>query len=88
VTELRKGTYYAVMDLQTRNGTVEIDARPSDAIAIALRLNAPIFVRDPVFAEAGEMVIPDFERREEERLPERRRRQPIGISPATPQRSL
>jgi len=88
VTELRKGTYYAVMDLQTRNGTVEIDARPSDAIAIALRLNAPIFVRDPVFAEAGEMVIPDFERREEERLPKRRRRQPIGISPATPQRSL
>ncbi len=88
VTELRSGTYYAVMDLQTSGGTVEIDARPSDAIAIALRLNAPIFVRDSVFAEAGEVVIPEFEKREEEYLPERHHRQPIGTSPATPQRSL
>ena len=46
-----------------------------------------IFVRDRVFEEAGEVVPPDFERRsrpEPEELPE----QPIGTSPATPQRSL
>jgi bifunctional DNase/RNase len=45
VTELRNGTYFATIVLRSRNGTVDIDARPSDAIAIALRADAPIFVR-------------------------------------------
>jgi bifunctional DNase/RNase len=54
VTELRGGTYYAVLSLRTRSGVLELDSRPSDAIAIALRAGAPIFVRAPVFAAAGE----------------------------------
>jgi bifunctional DNase/RNase len=45
VTELRNNTYFATIALNTRNGAVDIDARPSDAIAIALRSEAPIFVR-------------------------------------------
>jgi hypothetical protein len=45
VTELRNNTYFATIVLNTPSGTVDIDARPSDAIAIALRSEAPIFVR-------------------------------------------
>ena len=45
VTELRNGTYFATIVLRSASGTVDIDARPSDAIAIALRSEAPIFVR-------------------------------------------
>jgi bifunctional DNase/RNase len=50
VTELRDGTYYAVMHLESGRARVGIDARPSDAIAIALRVRAPIFVRESLFA--------------------------------------
>ena len=52
VTELRGGTYYAVLTLRARAGEVEIDSRPSDAIAIALRAGAPIFVRAELFESA------------------------------------
>jgi bifunctional DNase/RNase len=54
VTDLRAGTYYATLALRAGSRRVEIDARPSDAIAIALRLRAPIFVRDHLLArDAG-----------------------------------
>jgi bifunctional DNase/RNase len=47
VTDLRDGTYYATLAIRAAGDRrVEIDARPSDAIAIALRTGAPIFVRD------------------------------------------
>lgn len=53
VTELREGTYYALLHLQSGGRSVPIDARPSDAIAIALRAHAPIFVREPLFAQGN-----------------------------------
>ncbi len=46
VTDLREGTYYATLAIRAGGQRVEIDARPSDAIAIALRTHAPIFVRE------------------------------------------
>jgi hypothetical protein len=49
VTDLRDGTYYAVIALQRDGRDVEIDARPSDAIALALRAAAPVFVRENLF---------------------------------------
>jgi bifunctional DNase/RNase len=45
VTELRNGTYFARIVLLSHGEIVDIDSRPSDAIAIALRVHAPIFVR-------------------------------------------
>jgi bifunctional DNase/RNase len=54
VTEIRDGTFYAILVLRSHGKQVEIDARPSDAIATALRAGAPILVRDQVFEEAGE----------------------------------
>jgi bifunctional DNase/RNase len=49
VTDLRGSTYYATLTIESNGDPVEIDARPSDAIAIALRTGAPIFVRDHLF---------------------------------------
>jgi bifunctional DNase/RNase len=52
VTDLRDSTYYATLTIRSGSRRVEIDARPSDAIAIALRTGAPIFVRDHLFEHA------------------------------------
>ena len=48
VTELRGTTYYAVIELMINGRTVEIDSRPSDAIAVAIRTDTPIFASDGV----------------------------------------
>jgi bifunctional DNase/RNase len=43
ITELRENTYYALITLDVNGREVDIDARPSDALAIAVRLKSPIF---------------------------------------------
>ena len=43
ITRVQQSTYYAEMQIEGPPGVVEVDARPSDSIAIALRLDAPIF---------------------------------------------
>jgi bifunctional DNase/RNase len=53
VTELRENTFYAVITV-VQNGTeIEIDSRPSDAIALAVRAEAPIYAADDVIEESG-----------------------------------
>ena len=56
VTRVDDGTFYAAVTLDTPRGARVVDARPSDAIALASRADAPIFVADEVLAVAG---IPD-----------------------------
>ncbi len=46
ITRLENNTYYAELHLTNREGVVQIDARPSDSIAIALRLSSPIFAAE------------------------------------------
>jgi uncharacterized protein len=53
INELRDGTFYAKLFVEGVNETQEIDSRPSDAIALAVRYGAPIFVDEEVLAEAG-----------------------------------
>ena len=53
VTEVRNDTYFARLYLDVNNEEVEIDSRPSDAIALAVRAEAPIFVEDEVIDQAG-----------------------------------
>jgi len=52
VCDLQENTFYALIYLSMNGGTVAIDARPSDAIALALRTRAPIFVEDRVIDNA------------------------------------
>lgn len=49
INDLRDGTFYARLNLDTQ----EIDSRPSDAIALAVRFGAPIYVAEKVMEEAG-----------------------------------
>jgi uncharacterized protein len=53
VTELRDNTFFAVITVQQNGTELEIDSRPSDAIALAVRAEAPIFVADEVIEESA-----------------------------------
>jgi len=53
VTDLRDGTFYAKIYLELNGATYEIDSRPSDAIAVALRCGVPIYVNEEVMEEAS-----------------------------------
>lgn len=53
VTELRENTYHARITIVQDGKEVEIDSRPSDAIALAVRCEARIFASDDVIAESG-----------------------------------
>jgi bifunctional DNase/RNase len=81
VTELRQGTYYALLSLRANGRLIEIDVRPSDGIALALRTEAPILVRASVFEEAGEALEMEEPGRPISWFP--RGAQPDGSSPAT-----
>ena len=52
VSDLRDNTFYALIYVETGSDTVAIDARPTDAIALALRAQAPIFVEESVIDNA------------------------------------
>src|SRR4026209_689616 len=52
VCDLQENTFYALIYLALDGGTVAIDARPSDPVALALRTHAPIFVEDTVIDNA------------------------------------
>ena len=53
VCDLKENTFYALIHLRTPHGPVAIDARPSDAIALAVRTDVPIYVEPHVFERAG-----------------------------------
>ncbi len=53
VTELRENTFYARITLQQNGSEIEIDSRPSDAIALAVRSGAKIYAADDVIDESG-----------------------------------
>ena len=53
VTELRENTFFAVITLQVNGNEFEIDSRPSDALALAVRASAPIFVADKVIDDSA-----------------------------------
>jgi bifunctional DNase/RNase len=59
VTDVRDGTFYAVIYLTTAKGeTMAIDARPSDALALALRTHAPVLVAEHVIAASATVEAP------------------------------
>ena len=56
VTELRERTFFAEIELQVAGESRTISARPSDAIAIAVRTETPIYASEDVLAEAGQVI--------------------------------
>ena len=55
VNDLKENTYYAMIHLDVENRRLVIDARPSDAIALALRMNASIFVDENVIKKSAKV---------------------------------
>ena len=69
VTELREGTFYAQLDMRRNGDSLEVSSRPSDAIALAVRMSVPIFANEEVLAEAS-ILIPGDEDEEVEKFRE------------------
>ncbi len=64
ICDLIDETFYAKLILEKDGKKIEIDSRPSDAIALALRLDAPIYVAEKVMDEAG-IIIPEEQETDE-----------------------
>ena len=62
LTRVEKSTYYAELHLRRDDHVIQIDARPSDSIVIALRLKAPIFAAEDLLniSSSEETIIPDI----------------------------
>ena len=58
VTELKDDTFYAVIWLEREGHVISIDSRPSDALALALRVDCPIFVEDEVLKNSKQSANP------------------------------
>ena len=67
VCDLKENTFYAIIHLTVRGERVAVDARPSDAIALALRSKAPILVEESVIVNAKNVDF-TFERADDDRL--------------------
>ena len=79
IDELHNETFYAKVVCEMNGEVHEIDARPSDAIAIAVRFNAPIFVSEEIMTEAG---IVEEQPREGEPSPEEEEEEELVEKPA------
>jgi bifunctional DNase/RNase len=53
ITQVKDNTYFAELHIHRDDHIIQIDARPSDSIAVALRLNAPIFTRDELLERSS-----------------------------------
>lgn len=56
VTDLAEGTFFAEIHLQAADGVYQVSSRPSDALALAARIGAPIFAEEAVVDEAATVV--------------------------------
>jgi hypothetical protein len=61
ITELRNDTFYAEISLNVNGKQMRIDARPSDAIALAVRAEVPVYVDEDVMSQAAIVPEPDLE---------------------------
>jgi bifunctional DNase/RNase len=60
VTEIMDNTYYALLCLNDGKKETQVDSRPSDAVAVALRVNAPIFVEERVMEQKSSDELEDW----------------------------
>jgi hypothetical protein len=65
VTELREGTFFAEIVLSAQGEVRTVSSRPSDAIALAIRIGSPLFAEEDVLEEAGRVEQPDEEEAEQ-----------------------
>lgn len=68
ITRLEEGTFYAALMLRGEERTLAVDARPSDCLALAVRVGCPVFIEDSIFDEAAVLIRSVDEDDEEEEL--------------------
>lgn len=64
ITELREGTFYAEIQMSSNGDSVSVSSRPSDALALAVRMNLEIFANEDVIEEASIAVKDDQDEEE------------------------
>ena len=67
VNELKDNTFYAVIAVNHNGNTLNVDSRPSDAIALALRVKAPIYVEEEVIEAAKSIELPESNNKVQEK---------------------
>ncbi len=74
ISDLKEGVFFAKIVCNNGGGVIEVDARPSDAIAIGLRFDVPIFTYETILSEAG-IVLSDEEEEDaaREKIPEKKK---------------
>lgn len=70
VNDLRDNTFFALIHLRLGEAEITVDSRPSDAIALALRMGAPIFVDEDVVRRAKSVEVAPKESDDQEKLKE------------------
>lgn len=81
VTDLNEGTFFAEIHLRTAAGTLQVSSRPSDAIALAVRVGAPIFAEEKVVDDAATVVEDENEPAESDDVVEQFREFIDNVSP-------
>lgn len=83
ISDLKEGVFFAKIVCENGEKTIEIDSRPSDAIAIGLRFNAPIYTYEAILGEAGielseeeEVEEPDIQKELEQIKPKKEKPSP------------
>ncbi len=66
ISDIKESTYYAYINMIQDNYRVRVDSRPSDAIALALGVNVPIFVQEDVWKKGSVILKPITDEEEEE----------------------
>lgn len=79
ISDLKEGVFFAKIVCTNGDDVLEIDARPSDAIAIGLRFNVEIFTYEPILSEAG-IVLTDEHEEEMSKL-EKTKSKPVSNKP-------
>jgi len=71
INKFINGVFHAVLVCESNNGTIEIDARSSDAVALAIRFKCPVFAYESILDEAG--IVLEDEKDAEENIPEEKK---------------
>lgn len=81
ISDLKEGVFFAKIICSDGVKSIEIDARPSDAIAIGLRFDVPIYTYENILSEAG-IVLSDFNEEEEMTPPEKEKKEDVKKKPS------
>ena len=88
ISDLKEGVFFAKIVCENQDKRVEIDARPSDAIAIGLRFNAPIYTYESILEDAGIILTEETDEEFADIKSKEKRRKPPSADKSKEKQSL